>query len=991
MQPGRTSFGERNLSPGRRWTILIATALLNVLILWFLADAFDGISADHPLSLVLASIIPTLLFIVALAGARLYANRGRQGMLIAAAKQAVTEIQETSARSSKRQDIFLRLERAIRSSLNPARIEFAFYQPGTDSYHLSADSTLPGADPWVTWLIEQPEGIPIQIKSEAMPVPAAGQAEALQSRGIRVVLPLGTQGWIALSPPEGRDQLTVDELQFLAMLGPPTVAGLERTSLVEMQRKRSAELRSLHWIAQAISFDTTLDDLLELIYTQVARVIKMPNFYVAQKDPDTGEMFFAFYIEDGERRYPNDRWAENEGLAGALMRNAMPLRVDDYRKACETRNLEPAAPRIGKAWMGTPLVAGDRSLGVMVASTFEPDQQFTSEDEDFFVTVGAYTGALLERHTLYAQLESRANQLDTLNEIAMSLAYSLDLDEVLELVVESAAALINVEAGSLLLLDEDTGDLVFQITNGPAGDDLVGKPIPAGRGIAGAAFTENRPVISQNTSQDERWYATFDKKSDFVTEQVLAVPLNARGRSIGVLEVINKKSRHSFSQDDAEVLQSFASQAALAIENARLFTTTDQALQARLEELTTLQHIDRQLNATLDYNQVMDQTLGWAMRITDATAGAIAAIQEAEEGTRGLRFLAQKGYTEEDLLTETAEALWPLDKGLIGQTVTSGTTQQTDDGLESMPHRTVEADGHAQLTVPIKREADVIGVIALESERAGSFLPENVVFVERLADHAAIAIDNARLFKRVQDANDAKTRFISFVSHELKQPMTSITGYSDLLIKGVGGELDPQQKQFIRVIQKNADRMNRIVQDLLDISRIESGRLQLEMGPVMPEEVISEAVQAFEQEISAKSQELEVVIESDLPTVPGDRERLIQVLTNLISNANKYTPEQGQITLKVETQANHGQTSVRWSVRDTGIGMTDEERRQLFTKYFRSQRDAVRNVPGTGLGLVITQSIIEMHGGEMHVESELNRGSTFSFTVPISPEHARSS
>jgi signal transduction histidine kinase len=159
----------------------------------------------------------------------------------------------------------------------------------------------------------------------------------------------------------------------------------------------------------------------------------------------------------------------------------------------------------------------------------------------------------------------------------------------------------------------------------------------------------------------------------------------------------------------------------------------------------------------------------------------------------------------------------------------------------------------------------------------------------------------------------------------------------------------------------------------------------------MPEEVISEAVQAFEQEISAKSQELEVVIESDLPTVPGDRERLIQVLTNLISNANKYTPEQGQITLKVETQANHGQTSVRWSVRDTGIGMTDEERRQLFTKYFRSQRDAVRNVPGTGLGLVITQSIIEMHGGEMHVESELNRGSTFSFTVPISPEHARSS
>ncbi len=996
MQPSTTTLVERDMDPVRRWIVLIATALLNVLMLWLLADAFDGISADRPLSLILASIVPMLLFIIALTGARLYANRGRRRILNQEARRAVSKIQDTAANSSKRLDILLTLEQTIQASLNPQFIEFAIYQPETDAYHLSSGANLPASDPWVKWLLDQPDRIPIEIGGgdfqsgdfQKQDDSVSIRIQAFYDQGIRAIMPLGIQGWIALSPSKGSDTLANVELQFLAMLGSPTMAGLERTSLVEMQQKRSAELQALHWIAQAISFDTTLDNILELIYTQLSRVMTLPNFYVAQRDPETERMFSAFYIEDGERRYPDDTWADDEGLTGAIMRNAVPLRTDDYRTECEVRGCEPSGPRLGRAWMGTPLTAGDRTVGIMVASTFDPDQRFTSEDEDFFVTVGAYTGALLERHTLYAQLESRANQLDTLNEIAMVLASSLDLDEVLELVVKSAAKLINAEAGSLLLLDEDTGDLVFQITNGPSGEDLIGMHVPAGRGIAGAAFTENHPVISQNTSQDKRWYANFDKRSEFVTESVLAVPLNARGRGIGVLEVINKKNRHSFREDDAEVLQSFASQAAIAIENARLFTTTDQALQARLEELTTLQHIDRQLNATLDYNQVMDQTLAWAMRLTDATAGAIAAIQESEEGDRGLRFLAQKGYTEEDLLSETAEVLRPLDEGLIGQTVMLGTSQRTDgsrpgDAENRSPN---ESEGRAQLTVPIKREGRVIGIVALESERTTSFASDNTAFVERLADHAAIAIDNARLFKRVQDANDAKTSFISFVSHELKQPMTSITGYSDLLIKGVGGDLNEQQAQFIRVIRNNTDRMNRIVQDLFDISRIESGRLKLEIGPVMPEEVVGEAVQAFEQEIAAKSQELEVIIEEDLPTVAGDRERLIQVLTNLVSNANKYTPEHGRITLRVDMQARNGKTAVRWSVEDTGIGMTDEERSQLFTKYFRSQRDAVRSVPGTGLGLVITQSIVEMHGGEVSVESELHQGSTFSFSLPLSPE-----
>jgi signal transduction histidine kinase len=291
----------------------------------------------------------------------------------------------------------------------------------------------------------------------------------------------------------------------------------------------------------------------------------------------------------------------------------------------------------------------------------------------------------------------------------------------------------------------------------------------------------------------------------------------------------------------------------------------------------------------------------------------------------------------------------------------------------------------SQLTVPILRENRVIGVIALESKEADTFKDENMDFVVRLADHAAIAIQNAMLFQQVQRANEAKTEFVSFVSHELKQPMTSMKGYIDLLMKGIGGPVNDNQMQFLKIIRSNVERMNRLVQDLLDISRIESGRLRLEIGQVQPEEVVSESVQAFEQEIKAKQQNLQVHIDAaaPLPAVEGDRGRLIQVLTNLVSNASKYTPENGDITIEVKPTTMDDEAFVLWSVKDTGIGMTQEELERLFTKYFRSDNPMVRSVQGTGLGLVITQSIVELLGGQIWVESEPNEGSTFSFTIPV--------
>ncbi len=750
-------------------------------------------------------------------------------------------------------------------------------------------------------------------------------------------------------------------------------------------RRRDAELKSLYLIAQAITFTMPLDDVFELIYTQLSRVIPAPNFYVALVDSEDRTFGFDFYVAAGERRYPELRWGAAEGLTGLIFCSGVTIRTDDYLAECQARDIQPGGTP-AKAWMGVPLLAQDQTIGVMVVSDDDPAASFSEEDESFFITVASYLASGIERRRLHERLETRARQLKTLNEIGELLSSSLDIDEVLELVVNHAAQLLDAEAGSLLLLDEDGSDLVFRISSGPAGEKLVGRRVPAGKGIAGKAFEEHRPVIVNDVEEDGQWYGAFDARADFITRSVLAVPLNTRGRSIGVLEVINHRDNRSFHQADVALLQSFAAQAATAIENARLFTTTDQALQARVEELTTLQHIDRQLNATLDYQEVMDLTLASALRITGAEFGVMAALHEEEDGTRGLQVLASWGYPEDLARRYTEDMLWPLERGLIGRTVIEGETLLVRDVPQHPDYAAVVPDMQVQLSVPVRRENRVIGVMALESPDMDSFSEEDVALVTRLVDHAAIAIDNARLFQQVQQANQAKTEFIDFVSHELKQPMTSMKGYTDLLKKGIAGTLNKQQTQFLDVIRSNVQRMDRLVQDLLDMSRIEAGRVHLEMEDVAPGAVAEEAVQTFQQSIENKQQTLTLDLEPDLPVVRGDAGRLGQVLTNLLSNANKYTPEGGSITVRVTQCELDGQSYVRWSVEDTGIGMTSEEMEMLFTKFFRSDSPEVRNVKGTGLGLVITRSLVEMHDGHLRVQSAPGEGSTFSFLIPTMPE-----
>jgi signal transduction histidine kinase len=369
-------------------------------------------------------------------------------------------------------------------------------------------------------------------------------------------------------------------------------------------------------------------------------------------------------------------------------------------------------------------------------------------------------------------------------------------------------------------------------------------------------------------------------------------------------------------------------------------------------------------------------TLEWAMRQSNAEAGLIGMLEQND-----LRIMAQQGY--EETLPEQTTAQIPIKYPAINSVIQSGQANQVS--LVSNGTKGILPNAHTQIIIPIRREAQVIGLILLEST---SDSQGNLPFLNRLSDNAAIAIANAQLYDAVQRANEAKSEFVSFVAHELKNPMTSIKGYTELLAAGSVGQVNEMQANFLNTIRSNVERMSTLVSDLNDNAKIEAGRLRLDYKPVDVPDVVDEVLRSTRRQVEDKRQSVELELPPQLPQVWADRIRVGQVLTNLVSNAHKYTPEGGKILVGAEATNNQwdpegAKQVVHLWVKDNGIGINIEDQAKIFQRFFRSDDMKAREVPGTGLGLNITKSLVEMQGGRIWFDSEFRKGTAFHFTIPV--------
>lgn len=561
-------------------------------------------------------------------------------------------------------------------------------------------------------------------------------------------------------------------------------------------------------------------------------------------------------------------------------------------------------------------------------------------------------------------------RLAALYEVSAQLGTTLDLKELLNLVMDSIIQLTGAERGFLMLFDEETGELKTMAARNVDQETLDGRSMEISRTVVRRAVSSGQAILTDNAQEDDR-FAGHQSVVGYQLRSIMCAPLRARGRIIGAVFVDNRLFTSVFSKEDLALLEAFTNQAAMAIDNARLFTQTDQALARRVEELSLFQRIDQELNRSLDLNRVLSLALDWAMNLTAAEGGSIGLIEQDESEVLFLRLLVHKGGEDHELKNV------PADHPVLAQVLADqNSVHLRNVSAAQAIDGTVAA---AQLAVPIKREGTVIGLITLESQHTTVFGPEDIAFVERLADRAAVAIENSRLYEAIHAANKAKNDFISVVTHELRIPMTSIRGYTDLILGGLVGPLTDQQREFLTTVKRNLDRMSVLIRDLSDINRIESGRMKFELAPFDLDEALDDVVSSLREAIDGRKQTLIVEVAPDFPPVYADRTRISQVLTNLISNAHKYTPEGGQITVRAAANGTHAQVQVI----DTGIGISEEDQAKLFTQFFRSDDSAVREQTGWGLGLSIVKKMVEAQGGEISCHSVLREGSNFTFTIPL--------
>jgi signal transduction histidine kinase len=832
------------------------------------------------------------------------------------------------------------------------------------------------------------------------PLPLRSERPRLTILNAMVILGLpGSKqlnGFICVGPPRsGRSSYNYEELLFMQNLATQMAIATERAQVVESLERRVQELDVLSQVSQAVNFTINFDDLLELISAQTSKLIEAAYFYIALRDEITNELYFAFFLENDERyREKEDRrWQMGRDPFSEIVRTGQPMRVANYAATASQRSASDISIDSNlKAWMGVPLIAGPRTLGVMAVGTPQSGKTYSDDQYKVFSDISALAATSIDKARLFEETNRRARQLAALNNVSHQLAGELDVQKLLELVTRTAVDILNAEAGSLLLMvDDGSNELEFKIAIGSAGQNLIGTRFSAKRGLVGEVATKGKPVIVNDASKDPRWGGELSK-GEFQTNAILAVPLLAKNRIVGVLEVLNKRGGGVYVQEDVDLLTTFAGQAAVAIENARLFQMTDLQLSARVDELETLERIDVELNRSLDLHRVAEITMRWAIANSGATAGILGLVFGDPPH---LEIVAKYGYTEEEFPEGAEGNIWPLDRGIVSRVIR---TRQPDIATDVSidPNYIPSLRGClSQITVPMMSGGEISGILMLETNKEPRLNLVDLSFVQRLAEHASIALTNAQLYAELARANDSKSEFVSFVAHELKTPMTSIKGFTDLLLGGLTGTLNEKQQSFLGTIRSNIDRMNTLVSDLNDVTKLQTNNLHMEFSPVEFRNVITETLRPLQKQIEDKQQRLMILMDDELPPIMADQNRLIQVLTNLVSNAYKYTPREGEIRIMAEVSANRWDPKAKKddqvlhiSVQDSGIGMSEEDLIKLFTPYFRSENPLAREQPGTGLGLTITHGIIRRHNGQIWVESTLGEGTTFHFTVPLAIETA---
>ncbi|MDX1688251.1 MAG: GAF domain-containing protein [Candidatus Promineifilaceae bacterium] len=760
---------------------------------------------------------------------------------------------------------------------------------------------------------------------------------------------------ISLDQPQDGRRPSERALQTIDLYAQFATSVIVNHRLFSEMVQRSEELQTLVDASRALSGTLDEDAVLTAMGEHMLQAIDAHAYtiYALRRDKEDAVVLNNRLQIAGEDGAPSGPLYDGNRLelARQVIDDQEPATryISSPQKAGETA--ADAIPQESHAVAMLPLTIGEELYGIVEVVCVGERNRLTEDKLKLLGAILNQSSTALETVHLFEELDERvarrtqalaeeSERVKILLRITTELTTSLDKDVVLARALQLVNDVVKASQGVIMLVDEESDELVIQAAEGLERDvpvEGLRSGMKRNEGLAGWVIEKREAAVIEDATQDERWVGeAFGEQ-----RSLLAAPLITGNDVLGVI-MLTHPDRDRFTGEQLSLVEAAASQVANAVHNASLYDLIRQ----QAEKLGAMMR-----EAQIEVAKVQS--------ILESIAdGVLVAEADGEIIMANMPTAKILDMPQENLIGKTVHELM----GLYGE---SG-----DEWVKTIETWAAQADSLERRT-SLKNQLEI---------------DDKIVLV-----HVAPVFANNNYFGTISIFRDVtkevevdrmKSEFVSTVSHELRTPMTSIKGYADLMLMGAAGELTPPQLRYLEVIKNNADRLKALVNDLLDISRIETGKTQLKLQPVDISQLVSDVVNDHMQgRIQHEKIDIKVMtsIAPSLPLANADPDKVTRILTNLVDNALNYTPAGGEV--EIEAQANGDYVSI--SVRDTGIGISEENQAKVFDRFYRVEESEVQDIPGTGLGLSIVSSLVEMHGGEMSLTSRLGEGSTFTFSLPL--------
>ena len=750
--------------------------------------------------------------------------------------------------------------------------------------------------------------------------------------GARAVLfvPLVTggrsTGVISLQNVDREHAFGESDQQLLETLAGSLSVALENARLVHETRQRNAELGLINGVQEAIAGELEPQAIYEAVGDRIRDAFDAQVVSIATMEEATGLVHYPYLIERGERLQAESR--PLAGFAKHVLETREPLLLAE--------NLDAESERYGstvvagerpKSVLFVPLVAGGKAAGVISLQNIDREHAFGEDDLRLLTTVAGSVSVALENARLVSETRQRVGELATVNSVGQALASQLELDGLIELVGERVRETFDADIAYVALHDEAVGRIEF-VYYFESGERRPEPPIVYGEGLTSQIIRSREPLLLNRREQHQALESLGTPSLSY-----LGVPILVGSKAIGVISVQSIEEEGRFGEADSRLLGTIAANVGVAIQNARLFTEVEHQRQY----FEMLVEVSPAAIVVMDADE---RVTGW-----NPAAAALFGYDADEAIGRTIDELV----VPEDFRSESRD----VTREALGQGRTHRITRRARKDGELL-------DVEMEL-VPLRVDGDNVGFYAIY--------------------HDITELQRAR--QEAEAATQAKSAFLATMSHEIRTPMNAVIGMTDLLL---GTDLTPEQREFAEVVHTSGDALLHVIDDILDYSKIEAGKLDLERAPFSLRDCVEGALDIVAPRAWEKELELGCLIDEAAPAgIVGDEARLRQVLLNLLSNAVKFT-ERGEVVVVVVVEAEEtgaGSYRLDLAVRDTGIGIPPDRMDRLFTSFSQVDASTTRRFGGTGLGLAISKRLVELMGGTIEVESEQRKGSTFRISLPV--------